>query len=547
MLNSFFSSVFTEEDINNIPQPKNFYTGSDPITTVHFSPEKVKEKISNLKSFSSPGPDKIYPRMLKEVADTICYPVAIIYNRSLEERVVPEDWRKANITPVFKSGTKSSVGNYRPISLTSILCKVMESIIRDYIVAHLTYHNLIKPSQHGFMAKKSCLTNLLEYLEVLTSLVDNGHNVDVVYLDFRKAFDKVPHQRLLRKMEAHGISGNLLEWVSAWLYGRKQRVVLNGTSSDWADVKSGVPQGSVLGPTCFIIFINDIDDAVDIVGGFISKFADDSKCGRPIIGDAERQALQDDIDRLLDWAETWHMEFNLDKCKVLHIGRTNPCFTYTIGGYAPAGTVLTSVDEEKDIGVVIHKSLKPFSQCAKAVKKANQVLGQMARSFHFRDKCTWIGLYKTYVRPHLEFAIQAWSPWTQADKDLLESVQERAVKMVSGLVGKTYLEKLAEVSIPSLEARRRRGDMLEVWKIMHGKDDVVASTWFTFVKDRHERITRKSEDPLNILKPRTNLEIRQNFFSVRVVEQWNSLPKYLKNAITADKFKEKYDRLFSTG
>lgn len=135
------------------------------------------------------------------------------------------------MSPVFKKGSKSSVGNYRPISLTSIVCKVMESLVRDAKIKHLENHKLIKASQHGFMAQKSCLTNLLEYLEVLTKLVDEGHSIDIIYLDFAKAFDKVPHQRLALKLKAHGISGKILTWIEAWLAGRQQRVVLNGQAS----------------------------------------------------------------------------------------------------------------------------------------------------------------------------------------------------------------------------------------------------------------------------------------------------------------------------
>ena len=293
------------------------------------------------------------------VVEAITGPLAIIYTRSMEEGIVPADWRTANITPIFKKGSKSAAGNYRPVSLTSILCKVMEAIVRDMIMEHLEKWKLILPSQHGFMPAKSCLTNLLEYLETLTRLVDEGHPVDVVYLDFAKAFDKVPHQRLLMQMKAHSIMGKVVEWVEAWLSGRKQRVVLNGKTSRWEEVKSGVPQGSCLGPTLFIIFISCIDNAVDTVMGFISKFADDTKVGRVVENDNDREKLQEDLDKLLEWSEEWQMEFNAGKCKVLHFGSKNPQYSYTMGGHAPAGTVLEAVEEEKDVTVIISTSLKP--------------------------------------------------------------------------------------------------------------------------------------------------------------------------------------------
>ena len=540
LLNAFFTSVFTEEDLSNVPQIDKLYNG-DPLTSVSFLPEQVKEKILKVRTTSAAGPDKFYPRLLKEAADCLSVPLAIIYTRSLKEGVIPDDWRNANITPVFKSGPATSAGNYRPISLTSILSKIAESIIRDAIVSHMALHQLIRPSQHGFMARKSCQTNLLEYLEVLTNLVDNGHDVDVLYLDFSKAFDKVPHQRLLNKIEAHGISGDILQWISAWLTGRRQRVVLNGVSSEWSEVTSGVPQGSVLGPTCFVIFINDIDAVVDLVSGFISKFADDTKFGRKIVDDNDRAAMQEDINNLMNWAELWQMEFNLDKCKLLHIGRTNPKFNYTMGGYAPAGTIIKVVEEEKDIGVIIHKSLKPTMQCAKAAKKANQVLGQMARSFHYRDRSVWINLYKKYVRPHLEFAVQAWSPWTKADKELIESVQQRAVRMVSGLKGKTYEDRLREIGLTTLEARRIRGDMIQVWKILHEQDDVKLSTWFIMASDQQGQTTRHTSNLLNIAKPKAKLEVRANFFSVRCVQCWNNLPIKLRSATSVNEFKIAYD------
>ena len=386
------------------------------------------------------------------------------------------------------------------------------------------------------------LTNLLEYLETLTKLVDEGHSTDVVYLDFAKAFDKVPHQRLLSKLEAAGITGNVLGWIQDWLSNRMQRVVLNGKCSEWAEVKSGVPQGSVLGPILFILYINDIDGATT-VATTISKFADDTKliCKVNVVNDSI--TLQDEINNLYKWSMDWQMLFNSTKCKVMHFGRKNPNVYYTMNGHAPAGTVLEVVDNEKDLGIIIHKSLKPSKQCAAAAKKANMVLGQMARAFSYRDKCTWIRLYKQYVRPHLEYAVQAWSPWTDEDIDLIESVQKRAVKMTYGLKTDTYERKLKELHMTTLQDRRRRGDMIEVWKILKGHENVKIYTFFKMVDEYSARTTRLS-DSMMLAKPIARLEIRKNFFSHRVIDPWNNLPFHIKNSPSINSFKNSYDSFF---
>ena len=293
----------------------------------------------------------------------------------MSEGIVPADWHKADVTLIFKKGSKMVSGNYRPVSPTCIVCKLMESIIRDRIVCHLVDNELILSSQHGFMASKSCQTNLLEYMNTLTKLVDECYNVDILY------FDKVPHRRLQRKLEAHGISGKVLGWISSWLTGRQERMVLSGHTSEWSAVTSGVPQGSVLGPTCFVIFINDIDDVLNLVSRFVYKFVDDTKYVRVVTDDKDKEAMQANINKLMEWAEEWQMDFNTSKCKVLHVGSTNCKFQCTMGGYAPGGTILEDVEEQKDLGVMIHQSLKPSVQCSKSVKKANSVLGQIVDLF----------------------------------------------------------------------------------------------------------------------------------------------------------------------
>ena len=226
---------------------------------------------------------------------------------------------------------------------------------------------------------------------------------------------------------------------------------------------------------------------MDTTTAIISKFAVDTKAGRVVEDEDDRAKLQEEINNLMAWTDKWQMQFNASKCSVMHLGPSNPKFSYTMGGYAPAGVVLEETVEEKDVGVMIRNDLRSVSQAAKAANKANQVLGQMARAIHFRDKFTWTRLYKTYVRCHLEYCVQAWSPYYAADKELLEKVQKRAVGMISGLSGGSYEEKLAEIGLTTLEQRRKRGDMIQTWKIVHRADNVDRSIWFKMTADMTRR------------------------------------------------------------
>ena len=370
MLNTYFCSVFTNENLANMRDPEQLYMGDNLLKDVEFTAEKVKKKLSHLKPSAAPGPDGVWSRILHKQADILSCPLSMIFSRLFSEGLVPDIWRRANVCPIYKKGTKGDPGNYRPVSLTCVLCKVMESIVRDVIVQHLSIHSLIRSSQHGFMAGRSTVTNLLAYMETLTKLLDDGHAVDVLYLDFAKAFDKVPHTRLLAKCRGLGLSGKLLLWIEKWLTDRKQRVILNGCFSSWGDVLSGVPQGSVLGPILFIIFINDIDMAIDVTGSFLFKFADDTKVGMVVETEEQRDELQAAITSLELWSSEWQMMFNSSKCHMMHLGNGNNRFEYVMGGQ-----VLETVDSEKDVGVMIHQSLKPSLQCTRASEKANQVLG----------------------------------------------------------------------------------------------------------------------------------------------------------------------------
>ena len=314
--NEYFSSVFSREDLGSIPGGLGEVAGG--LGDVVVSRVKVRELLGKLRADKAPGVDELSPRLLLHIPDEILAPVCMIFEKSLREGRVPEDWRRANVVPIYKTRDKGKTKNYRPVSLTCQLCKVFEKLVRDELMEYSEGNGLLKETQHGFRRGRSCLTNLLSFLDRVTEELDRGGGMDVVYLDFAKAFDKVPHQRLLRKLERYGVSGNVLAWIRGWLLDRWQRVGVRGSWSGWRRVLSGILQGSVLGPVLFLVFIDDLEEGV--MSGVL-KFADDTKIFRRVDSDEDREALQRDLDRLVQWSEVWQMEFNVDKCKVMHLGR----------------------------------------------------------------------------------------------------------------------------------------------------------------------------------------------------------------------------------
>jgi hypothetical protein len=263
LLNKYFTSVFEKERLDNLPAKQS--ETESRLNTIDITRELVLEKLKGLKINAAPGPDGISPRLLKELRYLLADPLRNLFEKSLESCTVPKDWKLATVTPIYKKGPKSEPSNYRPVSLTSIPCKVMESIIKDKLMAHLQSENLIKQSQHGFMEGRSCATNLLMFHDELTKAIDAGIPADIFFLDFAKAFDKVPKERLIIKLEAKGVQGKVKEWIHEWLTGRTQRVVIGDQSSEESEVDSSVPQVTILGPPLFTIHIDDIDDFVKLI------------------------------------------------------------------------------------------------------------------------------------------------------------------------------------------------------------------------------------------------------------------------------------------
>src|SRR5215469_6813345 len=419
---------------------------------------------------------------------------------SLQESKVPDDWKVADVVPIFKKGQRNMAANYRPVSLTSVVSKVMESILRDHMWSFLESNDALSHEQHGFTQGRSCLTNLMETVEKWVECIDEGDGVDVMYLDFRKAFDTVPHLRLLWKLEIVGLNMQLVNWIKAFLTDRRMRVIVNGKTSSWTKVLSGVPQGSVLGPLLFLVFVMDLPK---VIRQKAMMFADDTKLWSRISEAADGIKLQEDLDNICKWLNDWQLQPNIDKYKVMHIHHDSST-RYELCDKG-VKSVIKAVAEEKDLGILVTQDLKWARQCGEAAKKANKILGLIKRQFVALNPASFRILYKSFIRPHLEYCIQVWSPSLNRDINTLEKVQRRATKVeVRGIGRKSYEDRLRILNLTTLEQRRVRGDLIETFKILKGKVKVDAGVFFHLYQHAHG--LRGHRMKLSVQRCKTNLK-----------------------------------------
>jgi hypothetical protein len=519
-----FSKVFTRESVAGTPK-LDFPRNTAAFTDIEFSEELVLEKLRGLDKTKSPGPDRITASVLKTCADILCRPLSMLFGQSFDSGVLPSDWRTTIICPIFKKGDKFDPGNYRPVSLTSLVVKIMESIIYDTTIKFLVKHHVIPDNQHGFMPGKSITSNLLCCLSDWTKLLDLGRSLDVVYLDFAKAFDRVPRKLLLFKLQHIGIRGSLFYWLDAFLSDRTFKVKVGGVLSASEKVISGVPQGSVLGPLLFIVYTADVK--YNVRSSWV-MYADDMK----IYNDSlNYQMLSNDISNISKWASDWQLPLNIGKCTVLHIGDKNPCHGYYLGGVE-----LLKSSSCLDLGVLVTSNLSWSEHTSYVVKRANKIVYLLSKTFTKTTLAVTAKLIKSYVRPVLEFGHGVWAPNLKRDIDLLESVQRRATRIPFGRNRPEYSERISIMNLPLLSDRRKRGDVILVHQALTG--DKNSSIKHLFPLNDGGR-TRGHD--LKLAKDNFRTSARQNFITNRVFDVWNSLPVEVVTSKTPLGFKSRYD------
>ena len=366
--------------------------------------EGVAKLLHGLNPNKATGPDEVPAKILQLAANKLAPALSLIFQKSLITGELPLSWLRANITPIFKKGDQSLASNYRPISLTLICCKILEHIVFSNIMNYFDQYAILTDRQHGFRRKHSTESQLILTTHDLANSLNNKSQTDMIIMDFSKAFDTVPHNWLLNKLNRYGIHNNTHTWISNFLKCRKQRVVVGGEHSTWTNVVSGVPQDTVLGPLLFLIYINDLPDNINST---VRLFADDYVLYREIKNEFDSHELQKDLNRLAQWEHDWQMHFNTQKCFVMRIthARHVKHYNYTLGD-----STLQETDSHPYLGVCITKDLTWNKHIHQITASANRTLAFVRRNLHSCPKNIKTTAYTTLVRPLLEYSSSVWDP-----------------------------------------------------------------------------------------------------------------------------------------
>jgi hypothetical protein len=534
LLVSTFASVFVG-DVPMNPAPHQSFEGfmEDSIIEAW----EVYEVLVALDVNSAMGPDNVHPKVLKSCAEQLALPLAILFNRSLESGVLPSRWLESVVIPLFKGKSRYDPGNYRPVSLTSVCCKSMERIVVARLVDYLESNDLLSPLQFGFRKARSTEDQMLLVYSEVAEMVDEGMVVDMALLDFSKAFDVVSHTILLEKLRFLGVSEVLVGWVRGFLSGRVMSVSVDGICSGARDVLSGVPQGSVLGPILFLVYVNHLTHRL---GSRFGAFADDFKIylhyQRQDVLEVDGMAtLQRDLDAIFEVAASWNLFLNPAKCVVMRFSRHFAGIN-TLGGgtkYRLGNSVLEFVDSHRDLGVVVDTRLRFHCHVRDMVCRAAGLCSSLLRSTVNRSPEFMVTLFVTHVRPILDYCSCVWNVGFVEDMHLMESVQRRWTKQVYGLSNVDYNARLRALDLFSIRGRLLRAGLIKYWKVLccdtEGYDLNVLFQRAMDVRTRGHQY--------KLVMPLCATDVRKRFFNVRHVKIWNSLPCAVVESTSVSRFK----------
>jgi ribonuclease P/MRP protein subunit RPP40 len=483
----------------------------------------IFDAMSGQAAQSCPGPDGVPAILVKNCLSELVDHLRVLFQFTINTGDVPRLFRSAFIKPALKSGKNKSIpSSYRPLSMTSILSKCLERIIRKLLQNHLEEHGLFSNSQHGFRSGRSCLTQLLDHYDRVICALESGANCDVVYLDYSKAFDKVDIGILMERMKEKGISGKIGRWILSWLSGRVQAVLANGDISISSPVTSGVPQGSVLGPLLFLIMIDSISSCG--ISGWLSIFADDTRVAREVPDAAAAESLQEDLDRVYEWKDAANMEFNEDKFEALQYGsliHLKESYNYLTPAVA---NVIESKDSLKDLGVIMSADGKFDSHIGAVVTKVRKLMGWFRRTFICRQYEFMKFFWRTYIVPHLDYASQLWSPAVESQNlQKLEGLLRTFTSWFPGTSHLTYWERLHHLRMYSIQRRFERYRLIYTWKVLEGRVPNCGLRWKT-----SDYVGRTCVPP----QPKHNRlvrNLRSNSFQAAGPRLFNSLPANIRD------------------
>ena len=495
---------------------------------IEITDKGIEKLLQGLNPAKATGPDGLPPRVLKELATQLAPILAMIYRLSLQTGKVPSDWRQALVTPIYKKGEHYDPINYRPVSLTSIPCKLLEHVLVSNIMKHFEDNDILSKRQHGFRRGRSCESQLLEFVEEVSAGLDSGLATDVIIMDFAKAFDRVNHSLLTHKLEQYGVTGKTNKWISSFLQNRVQSVVVEGEKSESISVKSGVPQGSVLGPCLFLAYINDLPEKVASTSRL---FADDTLLHRLVREENDRQELQKDLERLEKWEDQWDMHFHPQKCNILSIERSKS--KAASQDYFLHGQNLEKVSDTKYLGVTLQNNLKFDKHIDNICSKASKMLGLLGRNLKAAPLKTKELGYNALVRPVLEYASSVWDPHTTKEKTKIEKIQRRAARFVTKNYKKTdsVNAMLKDLKWQSLENRRKKARLSMLYKINKGEVHVE----FNKLQKLQPRSGRRGHTEM-FERVECKSDYRNETFLPRTIREWNALDKNIISAQTIDTF-----------